>query len=270
MPKEQWIQGDLVDAEKLASACEGVNTVFHLANIAHVNVADTSELRRINVLGTSQLKAACLAAKVPNLVYFSSVLAADPESSAYAGSKLEAEKVLLERDKESDSHLHVSILRPVNVYGPGMKGNIAGLIKRIRDGRLPPLPKLDNRLALISVDDLCRAAMLVSQGAHESHQIFTICDGQAYTPNIVEQAIYDALERKKPSWRTPRMVFYAASLGAQLAAKLGVWKNDLGLRTYRNLVADKPANCEKISTELGFEPLDTLATVMPRILKELH
>ena len=223
-------------------------------------------MRRVNVQGTDAVCRACQSAGIARLVYFSSSLATNPESSVYAETKRAAEEIVLTAGKSETSPLHVTVLRPVNVYGVGMKGNIAALLGRIHSGRMPPLPRLQNRLALISVTDLCRAALLVAAGKQASGNIYTVTDGEAYTPSRIEAAVYAALGRKKPNWPTPRVVFYAASLGAQLANKLGLWNNDLGLRTYRNLVADNPVSCDKIAADLGFSPAESLETALPRIL----
>ena len=267
--KSNWFTGAIDDLEALGTACEGVQTVFHLANISHVNHPDPQLLQQVNVIGTGDICDACASAGVKRLVYFSSALAADPGSSLYADSKLAAEKLVLAAGKSESGSLHVTVLRPVNVYGAGMRGNIAGLINRIGKGSMPPLPRLENRLALISVKDLCRAAVAVAEGEHASGRIYTLTDGELYTPSRIEAAVYAALARKKPNWATPRVVFYAAALGAQLANLSGIWKNDMGLRTYRNLVADKPVTCEKIATDLEFFASESLETVMPDILAHL-
>lgn len=285
LPSTEIIYGSLNEPEKVARACSGVEVVFHLAGIAHVGTKSAEQLHKTNVEGTRILLKACLEAGVTRLVYFSSVLAQDldedgnyegnrparvpdstPPVSDYAKSKKAAEDLLLEAGSE---HFQPVILRPVNVYGPGMKGNIAGLIRRIRNGYLPPLPRLDNQLPLVSVADLCEAALLAAQSPAAAGQIYTVTDGREYTPTSLESAIYAVLGRKKPGWHSPRMVFYAASLGAQLLNNLGIWNNDLGLRTYRNLVENSEASCEKISTELGYKPSRTFDQELPAILSAL-
>ncbi|MCG8415090.1 MAG: hypothetical protein MI746_12795, partial [Pseudomonadales bacterium] len=128
---------------------------------------------------------------------------------------------------------------------------------------------VSNEIPLVSVEDLCEAAILAAESSGSAGQIYTVTDGQAYTPNDIEAAVYEALGQKKPGWHTPRMVFYAASLGAQIANNLGLWNNDLGLRTYRNLTGQGtgpvPSN-EKICAELGFQPQRTFQSELPAIL----
>ena len=54
----------------------------------------------------------------------------------------------------------VVIIRPVNVYGIGMKGNIPALIALADRWFLPALPVLNTSVSLISVEDLSRAIYL--------------------------------------------------------------------------------------------------------------
>lgn len=265
-----WFSGALEDVDTLTKACIGVAAVFHLANIAHVNTPDDGALLRVNVEGTEAVCRACFGAGVSRLVYFSSSLATDPARSPYAESKRAAERLVLAAGKDEAAALHVSVLRPVNVYGVGMRGNIAGLIRRIVRGSIPPLPRLQNRLALISVADLCRAAMAAAAGKQPSGKIYTLADGEAYTPNRLEAAVYAAAGRKRPGWHTPRVIFYSAAAAAQLADRTGIWKNDLGLRTYHNLVSDQAGSSDGFANDLDFRPSQSLESELPRILRSLE
>ena len=266
---DDWFNGALEDVEPLTKACTGVAAVFHLANIAHVNTLDEGALSRVNVEGTEVVCRACLGAGVSRLIYFSSSLATDPARSSYAQSKRAAERLVLAAGKDELGALHVTVLRPVNVYGVGMRGNIAGLIRRIVKGSMPPLPRLHNRLALISVADLCRAALAAAAGKQPSGKIYTLADGEAYTPNRLEAAVYAAARRKRPGWHSPRVIFYAAAAAAQLADQMGIWKNDLGLRTYHNLVRDQAGSSGGFANDFGFKPSQSLESELPRILESL-
>ena len=265
--KANWIVGDICNSEVVKTACNGVAAVFHLAGLAHEASLPDDQIRNTNAVGTAVIKAAAIEAGVSQLIFLSSVLAEEPELSAYAKSKREAETILLSGiDPEIDGALRITILRPANVYGAGMQGNIAGLIKLIESRRLPPLPSLQNRVALISVQDVNAAAVLAAVSRHKSGKVYTLTDGETYSPDRIEAAIYAALGRKKSRYRTPRVIFFFAALCAELLSSLGIWKNDLGLRTYANLVLDKPRSSETISRELGFEPSATFESTLPQIV----
>lgn len=277
--RNKFVIANLTDEKSLLQACSGIDVVFHLAGVAHAGTSDARLLQSVNVQGTKNLIAACQANGVRRLVFLSSILAHQVDqpgqsagnSDAYATSKKQAEDLLLAA--ASDSFEPV-ILRPVNVYGPGMKGNIASLIRRIKGGSIPPLPRLNNPVHLVGVEDVCRAALLAAVREAAVGKTYVIADFKQYTPNSIERAIYEALGQSRPGWNTPRSVFYLAALGAQCLSTLGLLKNDLGMRTYRNLVGDNaPAITvdqarlrEKVETELGFKPSQDLQQVLPEII----
>lgn len=264
----------------LAEAFAGAAVVFHLAGIAHTGVRNKALLREVNVQGTREVVRAAQAAKVGKLVYFSSVLAGRPGQSAYAESKQQAEELVL---AASGPQLSSVVLRPVNVYGIGMRGNLLTMAKLIAAGRLPPLPRLENRLALVSVQDLCRAAIMAAaaplvaaaplSGAAPlaaAGKVYTVSDGQTYTPTDIEAAIYRALGRNKPAWRTPRMLFFAAAAAAELAGRMGLIRSGFGLASYNNLVTDNPVSRQELTDDTGYQPTLNLYDILPDILEPLR
>lgn len=262
----EWVTGDLSDLKALTEACSDVSVVFHVAGIAHISSKAPADMIRVNIQGTRTVAEACIAAAVPKLVFLSSALAASPDSSTYAYSKKKAEDILLHESGLERAGIHVTILRPTNVYGRGMRGNIAGMINLIQRRHLPPLPKLNNRLTLVSISDICRVALLAATKSHATGQIFAVTDGVNYTPIEIESAVYRALNRRSPSWRSPRILFFVGSLAAEGLNKLGIWQSDFGLRTYRNLVSDNPLTTHADINQLDFVPSETLYTTMEEIL----
>lgn len=268
MPGVEFVASAL-DAKPLASVLAGAEVVFHLAGIAHTGIRDKQRLQQVNVEGSRAVASACVAAGVPRLLHFSSVLAANPEQSAYARSKLDSERAVLEAAADK---LQVTILRPVNVYGVGMQGNLLTLIRLISRRRLPPLPRLDNAMALVSVADLCQVAIAAAQAKLVSAQILVVSDHQHYTPSSVEAAIYAAIGRNNPAWHSPRVLFFAAALLAEFAARLGLTRRGFGLASYHNLISDSAVSEEemnKLKQALAYQPRQTFQDALPAILKSL-
>ena len=261
--------GDILDRELVLRALKDVQLVFHLAGIAHVDYADKEHLQAVNVEGSANLAAAAREAGVERIIYFSSSLASAaeqnrPDQTAYGRSKYLAEQRLI--DIAQGSSLKISILRPVNVYGPGMKGNLAALINLIRRRILPPLPKLSSRLSLVGLEDLCRVALLVAQKDQASESIFTVTDGVTYQLNGIEAAIYKEIGRTKPGWHSPRVVYYLAAALAGLLGRTGMIETSLTTRTYVNLVSDNVFSNRRICEELGFIPRQTFYTALPELI----
>jgi len=266
---EDWFTGAMEDNHTLTSACRTADVVVHLANLAHAGLSNQISYYSFNIEGTKAVCEACREAKTQKLVYVSSALALNPAHSAYAQSKKLAEEVLVKAARDAaeiGDEFRTYILRPANIYGPGMKGNIARLIRGIIDRRMPPLPPLNNRFAMVSVYDVCRAIEILIENSSVSERCYLLTDGEQYTPNRVESAIYAALSRRQPRWRLPRVVFFGTALGAEILNRLRLGKTTVGLRTYQNLVADKPLQNEDLGETLGLSPTRNFEDDLPSII----
>lgn len=270
---EDWFTGAIEDKHALTSACRTADVVVHLANLAHAGLSDQISYYSFNIEGTKAVCEACREAKTQKLVYVSSALALNPTRSAYAQSKKLAEEILVKAAREAaeaNDEFRTYILRPANIYGPGMKGNIARLIRGIIDRRMPPLPSLNNRFAMVSVYDVCRAIQVLIASSKSLKSCYFLTDGELYTPNRVESAIYAALHRRQPRWRSPLVVFYIASYVAETLSRLRLVKTSVGLRTYWNLVADSQLQNEDGEETLDLGPTRNFEDDLPSILSVLN
>ena len=180
-------------------ACvQGVNTVIHCAARAHVmkdkTVAPLAEYRMVNVAGTLALARQAAEAGVRRFVFISSIkvngeltlsgrsfLTDDtpaPED-AYAISKLEAERGLMAISR--DTGMEIVIIRPPLVYGPGVKGNFAAMIRWIRRGVPLPLGAVHNRRSLVALANLVDFIVLCAdreRSPRAANEVFLIADGE--------------------------------------------------------------------------------------------
>ena len=262
--------GDLRDPHSLARACEGIDTVIHLAGIAHVGSAASAEARAVNLDGSLALLRAAIEAGARRFVFLSSTLSLD-DSLHYGRDKRRVEEALLAA--AAAGSIEVVILRAVNIYGPGMRGNIATMIRLISSGVLPRLPMLANRLSLVGVEDVVSALMLAATLASPADSNaklaikVTLTDGCEYRINAIEEAIYTAVERRQSHWRFPAVVLFAASGLAELLEKLRIFRSGIGLRTYRNLTRDNLFDNQSARTELGFEPTTTFFAQLDTLVR---
>ena len=269
----QSCAGDLGDPQSLRRACEGIDTVIHLAGIAHVGSAASAEARAINLDGSLSLLRMAIDAGVRRFVFLSSTLSSD-QSIQYGRDKHAVEEALLAA--AAAGSIEVVILRAVNIYGVGMRGNIAAMIRLISSGVLPRLPKLTNRLSLVGVDDVVSALLLAAtldSPADPSALMaklairVTLTDGCTYEINAIEKSIYDAVERSPSHWRLPVVLFFAASVMAELLEKLRIFRSGIGLRTYRNLTRDNLFDNHSAKAELGFEPSTTFFAQVDKLVR---
>lgn len=269
----QSCAGDLGDPQSLRRACEGIDTVIHLAGIAHVGSAASAEARAINLDGSLSLLRMAIDAGVRRFVFLSSTLSSD-QSIQYGRDKHAVEEALLAA--AAAGSIEVVILRAVNIYGVGMRGNIAAMIRLISSGVLPRLPKLTNRLSLVGVDDVVSALLLAAtldSPADPSVLMaklairVTLTDGCTYEINAIEKSIYDAVERSPSHWRLPVVLLFVASAMAELLEKLRIFRSGIGLRTYRNLTRDNLFDNHSAKAELGFEPSTTFFAQIDKLVR---
>ena len=263
------VRADLQNRDALQQAAAGVNAIVHAAGLAHVHNGDAQAMERVNVQGSDALLQAAIGQGVQQFIYISSSLAAEAQSqpmraTAYARSKLAAEQRV--RDAATQAGLSAVILRPVNIYGPGMAGNIAGMIRLIRGGRLPRLPKLDTRLSLVAAEDVARAVCLALDKPQPGVSSYLLSDGEEYRIADIEAAIYQALGRNLPALAMPRVLLYGAAATAGLLNRLRGKKGGISLRTYHNLVTDNLHSASQIREELGFFPSTTFYQKLPEIM----
>lgn len=172
-----------------APLVQGVDSIIHLAGIAHASSQiPEAQYQAVNGDALRSLAAAAQAAGVKRIVHISSVRAQSgpvasgilDETSApqptdeYGRAKLLGEIVLAEALNGTQTDW--TILRPVLVYGPGVKGNMAKLLDLARS-RLPlPLKTLRGRRSILSVDNLISAIVHCMTSDQTSRRTFLVAD----------------------------------------------------------------------------------------------
>ena len=207
-----------------ANTLMGIDTVFHLAGIAHDSAKKDNQYQAVNVRATLQLAELAVTSGVERFVFLSSVKAGGnllnnscmdesdqgiPEG-VYGRTKREAELKLLEIGRQSG--MHVSIVRSSLVYGPLMKGNLQMMLSGIEKGWFPPLPEANNKRSMIHVDDLVRAILLVSNDKRADGEIFIVTDGLSYSSRQIYSFMRKAIGKPEISWSMPRAIFKVISL----------------------------------------------------------
>ncbi len=191
----ECVQGDLQDPEAVRRACEGIDTVFHVAAVPGVWGA-WKKFHGINTLGTRNVLEACERQGVERIVYTSSPsvvfdgkdhLGAD-ESLPYAGNFLchyPHSKALAEREVLTTSRgrgLLSTALRPHLIWGPRDNHLIPRLIARARSGRLRRVGDGNNLISMAYVENVAHAHLLAADALTSGSPL----DGQAYFINEPE------------------------------------------------------------------------------------
>ncbi len=201
---EPVVIGDISVGSDWRQALQGVDCVVHLAGRAHVMRESTNDplslFRQVNVEASLRLAEQAAEAGVGRFIYLSSIkvngessplkpLAADdparPED-AYGQSKWEAEQALGSCLAAADTEL--VIVRPVLVYGAGVKGNLQSLAGWIRQGLPLPLAGVQNRRSLVGIDNLLDFLQLCIEHPAAAGEVFLVADGEDLsTPQLIRR-----------------------------------------------------------------------------------
>jgi nucleoside-diphosphate-sugar epimerase len=189
------VVGDLTRPMNMAAALSDVDAIVHSAGLAHaMSGAPEDDYRTLNTEATRRLAEAAVKARVRRFVFLSSIRAQVGASSAaiqteaampaptdaYGRSKLAAEAALAE------TGLDWVALRPVLVYGAGVKGNMAALVRLARSPYPLPLASLCQRRSLVSVESLGAAIATVLAAPGPLGRPLVVADPDALTlPEMV-------------------------------------------------------------------------------------
>jgi nucleoside-diphosphate-sugar epimerase len=204
--------GDIARPQNMAAALQDVDAVIHSAGLAHaMSGIPEDDYRVINTEATINLARAAKRAGAKRFVFLSSIRAQCGPSAddvqtealeprptdAYGRSKLAAERGLAELD------IDWVALRATLAYGPGVKGNMAELM---RLARLPwplPLGGLRARRSLLAVENLLAALETVLTTPQALRRPLIVADPRAVTVADMIAAMRGGLGRRPGVFSVP-------------------------------------------------------------------
>jgi len=234
-----------------------------------------AEYRKVNVEGTLNLARQAVAAGVRRFVFLSSIKvngeatamgkpfqASDepaPED-AYGVSKLEAEQGLMNLVAETD--MEVVIIRPTLVYGPGVKGNFASMVKLVDKGVPLPLGAIHNKRSLVGIHNLIDLIIRCIDHPAAANQVLLASDGEDLSTTQLLRRVGRALGK------APRLIPVPPGLlqvGATLLGKKAMAQRLLGslqvdISETRKLLDWKPPYTVEEGLKRCFERSNWLAT----------
>jgi nucleoside-diphosphate-sugar epimerase len=259
----QVVVSDLSKGTDWSAAIAKVGVVVHSAARVHV-MRETApdplaEFRRVNVDGTIRLAEQAASAGVRRFVFISSIKVngettlpgrpftesdqpapADP----YGVSKHEAEQALFTLGVATG--MEVVVVRPVLVYGPGVKGNFRRMLQWVARGVPLPFGAVENKRSLVAVANLVDLIATCVRHPAAAGEVFFVSDGEDLsTPDLLRRTGV-ALGRPVRLIPVPPMLLRGG------AALLG--KGDFGRRILGSLQVD----ITKAGTLLGWSPPESI------------
>jgi len=208
---EKVIIEELAPDTNWSAALEGMEAVVHCAARVHVmneTAGDPlSEFRRTNVEGTLALARQAQQAGVRRFIFISSIKVNGEETQPgrpftaddtpapadpYGISKMEAELAL--RELARNGTMEVVVIRPVLVYGPGVKANFLSMIRWLDKGIPLPLGGISsNRRSLVALDNLVDLICVCLTHPDAAGQVFLVSDGEDLSTTAMLRRISLAL-----------------------------------------------------------------------------
>ena len=211
----------------LARALAGVDTVYHLAGLnegsRHATAADFEAVNRDLTL---RLFNAAVAAGVRSFVWLSTIkvlgeTAEEPLGpnaphapvGDYAQSKCRAERALLDANARSTT---LAIVRPPLVYGPGVKGNFAALMRLCGTGLPLPLAGATALRSMVGLANLVDLLVLLPTAGLDSAEVLHVRDAEEWRVTDL------AGELQRLSGHSSRQFPVSGKLADAIASRLGM------------------------------------------------
>ena len=263
----ELVAGDLGDERAIREGIQGCDAAIHAAAVYEVGIpaSERQAMREANVGGTERVLGAALEAKVPKVVYVSTVGVfgnthgrivdesyqhpAEDFTSCYEETKWEAHQVAKRLIGEG---LPCTIVQPGGVYGPGDTSSIAQLLDQFLSGKMPLMPFPELGICLSHVEDIA-AGILLGLDKGRPGEAYVI-SGPATTVREAIGIVADITGRKAPKHAIPPLLMKAMIPIGPLVGKIMGQPPNL-----RELISSADgvtfwASYEKASRELGYEP----------------
>lgn len=261
--KESFCEQQAGEVKKIKTVLQQMDVVVHTAACLHKMNDKSSnllaEFRRVNTEATLSLANKAAMAGVRRFIFLSTVKVHGELTSSgevfsengtcaptdpYGISKWEAEQGLMQIAKETG--MEVVIIRPPLIYGPGVKGNFADMMKWVKKAVPLPLGVVKNKRSLLALDNLVSFIADCLEHPKAANQCFLLSDGEdvSLTELIQKLASVHGKEARLVPVPVSWMRFAVCLLG----------KQEVAARLFGSLQVDS----SKAKDLLGWQPVITM------------
>jgi nucleoside-diphosphate-sugar epimerase len=256
---EYSLGADLSPDGDWRAALSGIDAVVHAAARVHVMHDTASDplaaFRRVNVEGTVNLARQAAEAGVRRFIFLSSIkvngertehgrrFRADDVPAPldpYGISKREAEDAL--RNLVGETSMDLVVIRPVLVYGPGVKANVAAMMRWLHRGIPLPLGAIHNKRSLVAVGNLVDLIIACISHPGAAGQTLLVSDGEDLSTTALLRRMAAALD-------VPARLIPVPAVALRIAAQL-LGRKDLARRLFESLQVD----VDPTRARLGWTP----------------
>lgn len=205
---DQFLIDTLDGGTNWDGAFGGVDSIIHLAGLAHSRSFTAEDYQSVNVDGSLHLASEAAKSGVRRFIFVSSIgvngtstidtpfsnVSDFQPHNAYVQSKLDAEIGL--KKIAMKTGMELVIVRPTLVYGPNAPGNFGALTRLV--GKVPVLPfgLTQNKRDFISVHNLVDLLITCANDARAAGHIFLASDRQTISVKDFTNAIAKGLNKR--------------------------------------------------------------------------
>jgi dihydroflavonol-4-reductase len=264
----ELVAGSLADPGAIRDGMAGSDAVIHGAAIYEVGIPEREHraMYEANVVGTETVLRAALEARVPKVVYVSTVAAfgntkgevvdetyehpGTSYTSYYEQTKVEAHR--LAKRMIAEDGLPAVLVQPGGVYGPDDHSALGKQMNQFLAGRLPLLPFPETGFNMVHVDDVADGVLLALDKGKVGEAY--VLGGQITTMRDMMDSLAGVAGRKPPKRTMPTSVLKAmAPFGPVVGKVMGQGPN------LRELISTADnvtfwAKHDKAMAELGYSP----------------
>lgn len=182
LPTVEVVQARVAEPDDLKRLVRGMDAVINLAGVLHSRGGDPygPQFKAVHVDLAGAVAQACVAAKVPRLIHFSSLGAAAGAPSMYLRSKAAGETAVETEMRAANGQVAVTILRPSVVFGED--DSFINMFARMQAlAPFIPLGRADSRLQPVHVEDVAQAAVNALTNPATFGHAYDIAGPRVYT-----------------------------------------------------------------------------------------
>ena len=264
----ELVSGSLESRAAIASGMEGCDATIHGAAVYEVGIPESEhrEMYEANVLGTENVLRAALDAKVPKVVYISTVAAfgnthgevvdesyqhpGGSFTSYYEETKVEAHR--LAKRLIAEEGLPCVIVQPGGVYGPDDHSAVGRQMNQFLAGRMPLLAFPEVGFNMVHVDDVADGILLALDKGKPGEAF--VLGGQITTMRELISTLARVAGKKAPRRSLPTPLMKAMTPFGPIVGK--VMGQGPNLRELINSADNVTfwAKHDKAMAELGYSP----------------
>jgi len=274
--------GDLGDAECLKAAARGVQRIYHCAALA-ADWGTWEAFRAANGTGVRNLLETAVAAGVSKFVHVSTTdVYGHPDYPAdesapyrlrgwpYSDTKIEGERLVWAYHREHG--LPVTVVRPVNIYGPRSTTFVVEIVELLKSGSMIHVGDGRKPAGLGYVTNVVDVLLRAADSEKSTGQAYNASDGSDVTWRQYVDRLAHIVGVPRPRLVIPRRLAYMAGWAMEkIYGALRLRSRPLLTRMVAELFGtDQGFPIDKARRELGYEPQVDFDEGMRRVEAWLH